>query len=77
MKALLRPIYLPDFANSTAALELAVGFNGERRPVEVTPSGARVTLTPEPESVVGKAPLIIRSNAQGSLSIANVVQRYE
>lgn len=77
VKALFRPIYLPDFDNSTAALELAVGFNGERRPVEVTPSGARVTVTPGPESEVGKVPLIIRSNAQGSLSIANVVQRYK
>jgi hypothetical protein len=73
--ALLRLVYLPEIDNQTAAVTLSVQGTGVRQPFDPTPQASPVVLALPAQTPLPPV-LIIESQAQGTLSLANVVQEY-
>lgn len=78
MSALIRPIYSPDVDHQTAAVEIEVQADarvlGSQR-IDPWADVRRLSL-PVIGDKVRSASLVIKSSAAGSLTLANVVQRY-
>jgi hypothetical protein len=74
--ALLRLVYLPEADNQTAAVE--IGIDGTPRRQRVDPTSAVQTLAFDMKGLeIQQAVIVVRSQARGTLSLANVIQEYE
>lgn len=76
--ALLRIVYLPEIDSQTAAIEIGVN-EASFAPSNIDPGFAPQTVSLDVNKVVAKneaAIIVIKSNARGTLSIANVIQEY-
>ena len=73
---LLRLLYQPGLDNQTAAVVLRLQGTDVRQPLDPVSSGQQVTLKPPADSVLPVV-LVIESQAQGTLSLANLVQEYQ
>jgi hypothetical protein len=72
---LLRLVYLPEIDNQTAAITLRVQGTSLQQALDPTPEARNVTLTVSGQSS-GPAILVVESQAQGVLSVANIIQEY-
>jgi hypothetical protein len=73
---LLRLVYLPEIDNQSAAVTLSLKNTTVRQPLDPTAEVQSVTLSIPTATVRRSAVLVVESQAQGTLSIANVVQEY-
>ncbi|HEY8227039.1 MAG TPA: hypothetical protein VIG25_17315 [Pyrinomonadaceae bacterium] len=74
--ALIRLIYLPEIDNRSASVE--IGIEGVRALQRFDPQQEPQTISLEPPATfkTEQPVLIIKSHAQGSLTLANVIQEY-
>lgn len=73
---LLRLVYLPEIDNQTAAINIRLGeSNGMSLPFDPLFEAQNLTIQPT-ENLSPPVTIVVESHAQGSLSIANIVQEY-
>jgi hypothetical protein len=72
--ALLRLVYLPEIDNQSSAVEISAEGAIER--IDPKPEAQTLSLSPPAGRGAGKAVIIVKSHARGSLSIANLIQEY-
>lgn len=72
--ALLRLVYLPEIDNQSSAVEISVEGAIER--LDPKPEAQTLSLSLPAGRGAGKAVIIVKSHARGSLSIANLIQEY-
>lgn len=75
-RPLLRLLYQPGLDNQTAAIVMRLQGTDVRQPVEPKPAGGQTTLKPPPGAALPIV-LVVESQAQGRLSLANVIQEYK
>jgi hypothetical protein len=72
---LLRLVYLPKIDNQTAAIEIGIEGIQSLQRVEPKPSAQTISFDIEPYNL-RQVGIIVKSHAQGTLSLANVIQEY-
>jgi len=74
--ALTRLVYLPEIDNRSAAVEIGIEGVAELQRLDPQPEAQTISLPP-PAAFKGSQPvIIIKSHAQGTLTLANVIQEY-
>lgn len=75
--ALVRLVYLPEIDNQSASVE--IGIEGMDQLQRIDPQQAPQTISIEPpaEFKVAEPVIIVKSHAQGTLTLANMIQVYE
>jgi hypothetical protein len=75
-RPLIRLLYHPGLDNQTGAVVLRLQGTGVRQPLDPMSTGQQVTLRPPADAPLPVI-LVVESQAQGTLSLANLVQEYQ
>ena len=74
--ALVRLVYLPEIDNRSASIEIGIeGTTLQRLDPQSEPQ--TISIEPPPAFKAAQPVIIIKSHAQGALTLANVIQEYE
>ena len=76
-QGLVRLVYLPEIDNRSASVEIGIEGVEELQRVDPQQEPQTISLQPPPAFKGGEAVIIIKSHAQGTLTLANVIQEYE
>ena len=77
-RPLLGCVYLPDIDHQSAAITLKIENTDIQIPVDPSPDGHHVVLQLDGTGIIESPTfLVIESRARGSLSLANLIQKYQ
>jgi hypothetical protein len=74
--ALVRLVYLPEIDNRSASVEIGIEGVPELQRVDPQQESQTITLQPPDAFKGGQPVIIIKSHAEGTLTLANVIQEY-
>jgi len=75
--ALVRLVYLPEIDNKSASVEIGIEGVEELQRLDPQQEPQTISLAPPPAFKLAEPVIIIKSHAQGTLTLANVIQEYE
>lgn len=74
--ALVRLVYLPEIDNKSASVEIGIEGVAELQRLDPQQEPQTIALEPPAELDAAEPVIIIKSHAQGTLTLANVIQEY-
>lgn len=74
--ALVRLVYLPEIDNKSASVEIGIEGVAELQRLDPQQEPQTIALVPPPSFNAAEPVIIIKSHAQGTLTLANVIQEY-
>ena len=74
--ALVRLVYLPEIDNKSASVEIGIEGVAELQRLDPQQEPQTISLEPPPSFNAAEPVIIIKSHAQGTLTLANVIQEY-
>lgn len=74
--ALVRLVYLPEIDNRSASVEIGIEGVDELQRLDPQPEPQTISLAPPAAFKLAEPVIIIKSHAQGTLTLANVIQEY-
>jgi|GEM_PF-1857638 len=74
--ALVRLVYLPEIDNRSASVEIGIEGVDELQRIDPQQEPQTITLEPPAAFKLAEPVIIIKSHAQGTLTLANVIQEY-
>ena len=75
--ALVRLVYLPEIDNRSAAIEIGLEGSPNLQRLDPQPESQTISIEPPPAFASEQPVIVIKSHAQGALTLANVIQEYQ